>query len=120
MSRFNYFDTHAPKCPSYGCIITRIGEFCQSCRYKYELEDDECTCCDNARECKSKLDHYCCCATVWDVSKCKADRIGHDCTCESGYVDDCGATEHECSCEFSKKDCNIHGSSSDCGSDNSE
>ena len=68
-----------PWCPSCGIGIPREGQYCQSCRIKYGYESDDCTCySDNPGECTSKLEHYCCCSTVFDIDDCRAPYDKHD------------------------------------------
>jgi hypothetical protein len=51
-----------PFCTGCKCIIPRQGQFCQSCRRKLNLPYDDCVCYSQSpEECKSKLEHDCCC-----------------------------------------------------------
>jgi len=72
-----YLTKYRPSCSICGCVITRIGEICQTCCYKYNIECDECTCHDDPTTCTSKLDHYCCCLDRENISECRAERIEH-------------------------------------------
>jgi hypothetical protein len=100
MCRFSYCKKYNPKCFFCKCPITRIGEICQSCRYKFNIEDDNCICDENSPgECQSKLDHYCCCAYVFDQSLCRAEGIMHDCICN--------INPHQCRAEIHDNDPNV-------------
>ena len=85
----------APFCPGCGCVILREGQHCQSCRIKHGLEYDECTCySDCPEDCKSKLEHDCCCMNALDIDECRAPDWKHDCVCSE--EEDCRSLIHYC------------------------
>jgi hypothetical protein len=72
----------APYCPGCQCLIDREGNYCFSCRVKFNLKEDICICyMESPEECKSKLKHYCCCTNVFSTSDCRAEE--HDCICST-------------------------------------
>ena len=89
-TRENKYYSHAPFCPSCGCIMPREGVYCQLCRIKYGYEYDECICYSDAPEsCTSKLEHECCCDLAFNALSCRA--VKHDCICgkNAGSSEDC-------------------------------
>lgn len=87
-----------PYCPSCGCVITREGVYCQSCRTEYGYESDDCTCySDCPEDCTSKLEHYCCCSNAIDIENCRAPDDKHYCICTERPedIEECRANIHD-------------------------
>jgi hypothetical protein len=84
-----------PYCSGCGVIIPRTGDYCLGCRIEKGYESDDCTCYSNCpEECKSKLEHNCCCTNTFDTANCLATE--HDCCCtDTSDIADCLATEHD-------------------------
>jgi hypothetical protein len=93
-----------PYCPGCGVPIPRLHQFCQPCKSRLHIQQAECTCySDGPADCKSELEHDCCCVNADEVADCRApgNQNKHRCICAlrpSEDRQDCRAFEHDCTC----------------------